>query len=355
MKILNRLGIVSLWLAGILLLAIGFNQNDPVLLALRGPGDVVLCAVSIVGALVLLWRRGWRGRGRMTKLLALLWILPPLAMLNEAVGFAICKQIVLRTEPARAKKLGQHFIVGYTSFQEVARLADEGLIGGIYVTRHNVAGRTLEAMRGEIAALQARRQAAHLPPLIVAADQEGGIVSHLSPLLPALPPLSALAGLSPELRARAAEQFGRAHGRSLAALGINLNFAPVLDLRPAAGRNPFDLNTLIEQRAIASDPAVVADIARAYVQGLEASGVEATLKHARRYPSVRCQPRCIAHRSRGLRLASVQGGAGGLERRADDRPCQPHRDRSRPAGLAFQSRHRRAASQAMEFRPPRRH
>ena len=65
----------------------------------------------------------------------------------------------------------------------------------------------------------------------------------------------------------------------MAALGINLNFAPVLDLRPSAGRNLFDLNTLIEQRAIASDPDVVADIARAYVQGLEASGVEATLKH----------------------------------------------------------------------------
>jgi beta-N-acetylhexosaminidase len=97
--------------------------------------------------------------------------------------------------------------------------------------------------------------------------------------LPALPPLSALAGLSPELRARAAEEFGRAHGRSLAALGVNLNFAPVLDLRPGGGRNLLDLNTLIEQRAIASDPAVVADIARAYVRRLEASGVEATLKH----------------------------------------------------------------------------
>jgi beta-N-acetylhexosaminidase len=90
---------------------------------------------------------------------------------------------------------------------------------------------------------------------------------------------SALAGLSPEIRARAAEEFGRAHGRSLAALGINLNFAPVLDLRLGTGRNLFDLNTLIEQRAIASDPVVVADIARAYVQGLEASGVEATVKH----------------------------------------------------------------------------
>ena len=279
MKILKRLGIVSLWLVGILLLIVGVRKNDPVLLALRGPGNLMLCAASLTVALVLLWRGGWRGRAWTAKLLVLLWILPSLAMLYEMVDFAICKRGVLRTEPARAQTLGQHFIVGYTSFAEVARLADKGLIGGIYVTKRNVAGRSVEAVRAELAALQARRQAAHLPSLIVAVDQEGGIVSHLSPLLPALPPLSALASLSPEIRARAAEEFGRTHGRSLAALGVNLNFAPVLDLRPEAGRNLFDLNTLIEQRAIASDPDIVADIARAYVQGLEASGVEATVKH----------------------------------------------------------------------------
>jgi beta-N-acetylhexosaminidase len=279
MQIFKRLGILSLWLAGFMLLLVGLKKNDPVLLSLRGPGNLMLCAASLAVALVLLWRGGWRGRAWTAKLLVLLWILPSLAMLYAMVDFASCKRRVLQMDSERAGRLGQHFIVGYTSFAEVARLADKGLIGGIYVTKHNVAGRSIEAVRAEITALQARRLAAHLPPLIVAADQEGGIVSHLSPLLPTLPSLSALAGLSPEIRARAAEEFGLAHGRALAALGVNLNFAPILDLRPVAGRNLFDLNTLIEQRAIASDPDIVADIARAYVQGLEASGVEATVKH----------------------------------------------------------------------------
>jgi beta-N-acetylhexosaminidase len=279
MQILKRLGILSLWLAGILLLVIGLKKNDPILLSLRGPGNLALCLGSLAVTTVLLWRGGWRGRAWTAKLLVLLWILPSFAMLYATVAFQICKHRVLQTDSVRAGKLGQHFIVGYTSFSEVARLAEKGLIGGIYVTKHNVAGRKPEAVHSEIAALQARRRAVHLPPLIITADQEGGIVSHLSPLLPALPPLSALAGLSPEIRARAAEEFGSAHGRALAALGINLNFAPVLDLRPRVGRNLFDLNTLIEQRAIASDPEIVADIARAYVQGLEASGVEATVKH----------------------------------------------------------------------------
>ena len=44
-------------------------------------------------------------------------------------------------------------------------------------------------------------------------------------------------------------------------------------------RNRFDFNTLIGQRAISDDPTVVADIAQAYVSGLEASGVGATVKH----------------------------------------------------------------------------
>ena len=69
------------------------------------------------------------------------------------------------------------------------------------------------------------------------------------------------------------------HGQELAALGVNLNLAPVLDLRPELKRNRFDFNTLIGQRAISDDPAIVADIARAYVNGLEASGVGATVKH----------------------------------------------------------------------------
>ncbi len=75
-----------------------------------------------------------------------------------------------------------------------------------------------------------------------------------------------------------AEEFGRIHGRELAGLGVNLNLAPVLDLKPPARRNRLDFHTLIGQRAIASDPAVVSTIASACVRGLEASGIGATLK-----------------------------------------------------------------------------
>ena len=155
----------------------------------------------------------------------------------------------------------------------------KGLIAGVYITRHNVAGSTAEKLKDEISALQARRRAAGLPPLIVAADQEGGIVSHLAPPLTRLPALSTLAGLASDVRAEKAEAFGRQHGQELAALGVNLNLAPVLDLRPEPRRNRLDFNTLIGQRAISDDLATVAGIARSYISGLETSGVGATVKH----------------------------------------------------------------------------
>ena len=76
-----------------------------------------------------------------------------------------------------------------------------------------------------------------------------------------------------------AEEYGRIHGRELATLGVNLNFAPVLDLRPPTRLTRFDFNTLIGYRAISGDPAKVTDVALPYIHGLEMSGVGATVKH----------------------------------------------------------------------------
>jgi len=281
MQFLTHIKIVSAWLIGLALVFAAVNTNDPYLISLRGAGNVVIVVLSLL-VVVLLIRRGvWAGGGRLGRLLLLLWVLPSVSMLGAKTSFEVRKSRDLNIDVARAQLLGRHFVVGYSSFDEVARLAEKGLIAGVYITRHNVAaaGGTADGLRAEIAALQARRAAAGLPPLTVAADQEGGIVSHLSPPLPALPALSTLAELPRELRVQKAFEFGRSHGRELLALGVNQNFAPVLDLRPDAGRNLLDFHTLTGQRAISDDPAVVSEMALAYVRGLEASGVAATVKH----------------------------------------------------------------------------
>ncbi|MBR1282244.1 glycoside hydrolase family 3 protein [Bradyrhizobium sp. AUGA SZCCT0177] len=278
MQIIKRIGVGLAWFAGLAFIFIAANKNDPYLIALRGTGNIVLVVVSI-GVLACLIRSGyWRRRGIAGKLLVLLWCLPPLSMLCAQASFELRRRNVLQTDVAQARSLGQHFMVGYSSFPEVAALAEKGLIAGIYITKHNVR-RAPATLKSELSALQEKRRAAGLPPLIVAADQEGGIVSHLSPPLTKLPALSTLASLPPDVRTEKAEAFGRTHGQELAALGVNLNLAPVLDLRPDAKRNRFDFNTLIGHRAISDDPAIVADIARSYVHGLEDVGVGATVKH----------------------------------------------------------------------------
>src|SRR4051812_25228466 len=277
MQSLNRIGLILLWLAAPLVAFAAANKNDPYLLVLRGAGNIALVVTSIVIVIVLLRRGRWHSIAG--KLLVMLWCVPPLLMSAAHLKFELRKHDVLAASAAEARQLGSHFMVGYTSFPEVARLAEQGLIGGIYVTRHNIRGRTVEALRAEIAALQDKRRAAGLPPLIVAADQEGGIVAHLSPPLTRLPALSTLAQLPPDVRMQRAEEFGHIHGQELAALGVNLNLAPVLDLKPEARRNRFDFNTLIRWRAISSDPATVGEIAGAYVRGLQASGVGAAVKH----------------------------------------------------------------------------
>ena len=278
MPIIKRCGRLLIWLAGLVLVFAAANKNDPYLIALRGPGNIVLAVGSVVSVIVLIRGGCWR-RGAAGKLLVLLWCVPLPAMLSAQASFEWRKRAVLQTEAAQARSLGQHFIVGYSSFPEVAVLAEKGLIAGIYITKHNVTGSTADTVKAEIADLQERRRAAGLPPLVVAADQEGGIVSHLAPPLTKLPSLSMLAKLAPDVRSAEAEAFGRVHGQELAALGINLNLAPVLDLRPELRRNRFDFNTLIGYRAISDDPAIVSGIAQSYVRGLAASGVGAAVKH----------------------------------------------------------------------------
>src|SRR5215203_3673643 len=139
MQILKRIGIILVWLAGPVFIFAAVNKNDPYLIALRGPGNIVLAAASIITVVVLIRRGYWR-RGIAGRLLILLWCLPSLAMLVAHASFEWRKRDVLQTDAAQARSLGRHFMVGYSSFPEVASLAEKGLISGVYITKHNVAG-----------------------------------------------------------------------------------------------------------------------------------------------------------------------------------------------------------------------
>ena len=62
MQILKRIGLILVWLAGPAFVFAAANKNDPYLILLRGPGNVILAAASII-AVVILIRRGYWRRG----------------------------------------------------------------------------------------------------------------------------------------------------------------------------------------------------------------------------------------------------------------------------------------------------
>jgi beta-N-acetylhexosaminidase len=201
-------------------------------------------------------------------------------LLVTEIKFQAIKQLVLNADRARVEQVGQHFIIGYRSFKEVQQLVDKGAIGGIFLTKRNIQGKTKAEIQQEIRTLQEIRARQGLSPLWIATDQEGGLVSRLSPPLTKLPQLSdAIAQKTNDTeRKKAAIEYASLQGKELAELGINLNFAPVVDLNKNIV-NPNDKFSKIYKRAISTDRAIVAQVAQWYCQTLEKYGVKCTIKH----------------------------------------------------------------------------
>ena len=109
----------------------------------------------------------------------------------------------------------------------------------------------------------------HLPPFI-AVDHEGGRVHRLPTPFTHFPPAALLGRRrSPDL----ARRLGLAVARELAAVGINLNFAPVLDVHS----NPD--NPVIGDRSLSTDPKQVAALGCAIIEGLREGGIIPCGKH----------------------------------------------------------------------------
>jgi beta-N-acetylhexosaminidase len=113
-----------------------------------------------------------------------------------------------------------------------------------------------------------------VPPMLISIDQEGGRVARLKAPFPNQGPAMGLAagrsdqGAVDEIRA-----YGEDVGRSLLQLGINCNFAPVVDILTQ------ETNHAIGDRAFGKDPAAVVIRAGAFLVGMNAAGVLTCLKH----------------------------------------------------------------------------
>jgi beta-N-acetylhexosaminidase len=150
---------------------------------------------------------------------------------------------------------------------ETARVLAEGRRAGVILFRRNTPSvEVVHSLATEIVA----RNAPHEPGPFISVDQEGGRVIRIPSPAIQLPPMRVLGEIGDvDLVRRAA----RAVAIELAALGVNLNFAPVLDV----DTNPD--NPVIGDRSFGRDPALVAKLGAAFAAGLEENGVLSCGKH----------------------------------------------------------------------------
>ena len=171
-------------------------------------------------------------------------------------------------DTALGKQIGQMLLFGWQGDTpgdsqrvnaQATALIDELHVGGVILMARNISPR--DTLRPMLAEMQARAKAQGLPPLFVATDQEGGRVNRLDlPHYTRQPSLREI-GLSGD--ARTARESAAAIGRELRSVGINWDFAPVLDVNNNSG------NPVIGDRSYGDEPALVAELGAAAVRGFQ--------------------------------------------------------------------------------------
>lgn len=149
--------------------------------------------------------------------------------------------------------------------EEAAQQIADYHLGGVILFAENLD--TLEQSQ----TLVNQMQAAADMDLFIGIDEEGGMVSRLDKSQ--IPHVSIPNAAQMQGDTAQAKQAGTEIGTTLSKIGVNVDFAPVADVYT----NPE--NTVIGERAYGTDANTVADMATAFMQGLEAQGVKAVAKH----------------------------------------------------------------------------
>lgn len=152
---------------------------------------------------------------------------------------------------------------GFETGAEIVAAYD---LGGVVYLAANVS--SASDLQGLSAQLQSTARQDTGIGLLLAIDQEGGQVARLTDEVTSFPAAAEFAG-DPQR----AKEAGYVTGQQVQQQGINVVLAPVADVIEA-GQGSF-----IGDRSFGSDPAAVADMVAASVQGLQDSGVAAAVKH----------------------------------------------------------------------------
>lgn len=158
---------------------------------------------------------------------------------------------------------------GWELTAEENNLLRHPLVGGVILFSRNYHSPE------QIAALTTAIHALRQPRLLIAVDHEGGRVQRFRDGFTRLPAVRYLGQLYDQDRLRA-KQLARVTGwlmaAELRAVGVDFSFAPVLDL-------DHGVSGIIGDRAFHHDPEAVADLAHAYISGMQKAGMEGVGKH----------------------------------------------------------------------------
>ncbi len=169
-------------------------------------------------------------------------------------------------------KIGQLLFIGLQGLEltaDEAKFMTENNIGGVTLFGRNLKSpEQIHKLCSDLYSLK-DKMPSKMPPFI-AIDMEGGRVHRLKAPFTQWPALGKLAALD---STSVAFKFANFMGVELRAMGINLDFAPCVDVLT----NPA--NVLIGDRSFGSDPEFVAKMASALVRGYIKAGVIPCAKH----------------------------------------------------------------------------
>ena len=167
--------------------------------------------------------------------------------------------------------VGPLFVLGFDGVTPPARiksLIQKERLGGVILFRRNI--ESPKQLHRLTATLQKWAASSNRAPLLIGIDQEGGRVQRLSAPFTQWPPIATVGRHQSHALSYA---MAKAIALELAAVGVNLDFAPVLDVGTKT-KNP-----IIGDRAFSSDPSVVSALGLAFIVGLQDQGVIACGKH----------------------------------------------------------------------------
>lgn len=165
------------------------------------------------------------------------------------------------------EKIGQLFIISYSDEMSILNTILEYKPGGIILFKDNFTSyeKTLNQIE--------QMEKATSIPLFFSADQEGGRVQRLKNLVDAqvteIPPMQMLGNTN---QITLSYEVGRVVAEELRVFGINMDFAPILDVN-------YSNNQVIGNRSFGSDVEIVSNMGIAFANGLEKNDVIAVYKH----------------------------------------------------------------------------